>query len=107
MSDILKIEHHWDEENDRWIMTSMDVYGEFGLNFMQGDEYDLFVKDYGKADPKLTAFYKTILEQDIVKGSTRDIINKVCWAWINLRTGSANEVFGEELIKETRSKLTK
>lgn len=102
MSDILKIEHHWDKENDRWIMTSMDVYGEFGLNFMQGDEYDLFVKDYGKADPKLTAFYKTILEQDIVKGNTRDIINKVCWAWINLRTGSANEVFGEELLKETR-----
>ena len=88
MSDILKIEHHWDKENDRWIMTSMDAHGEFGLNFMQGDDYDLFVKDYGKADPALTALHETICCFKIVEGSTMEIINKVCWAWINLRTPS-------------------
>ena len=94
MSKLIKQnEHYCDAENDRWILIVRDYEGTIiGLNFMQGHDYDLFQKDYGKADPALSALHKTILEHKIVEGSMMEVINKVCWAWINLRTGSANEV---------------
>jgi len=80
-------EHYWDAGNDRWILISRDDERTIiGLNFMQGDDYDLFIKDYGKPDPGLTALYKTVLDNNIVKGNMIEIINKVCWAWIKLRT---------------------
>ena len=88
MSKLVKVnEHYWDSDNDRWILIQRD-YEEtiIGLNFMQGDDYDLFQDHYNKANPALTALYKTTLEHKIIEGSMMEVINKVCWAWINLRT---------------------
>lgn len=61
-SRIDKVEHIWCSSDDRWVYIEYDAHlNVIGLNFMQGDEYDLFKRDYGHSDEGLTEFYKQLL----------------------------------------------
>jgi len=84
--EITKIEHHWSKENDRWIFIQYNKNDQIvGLNFMQGEEYDLFTKDWCKPDHGLFEFYQYMLmtyeveRQSITK---LDFINKAIWTYI-------------------------
>ena len=84
--EITKIEHVWSKENDRWLFIQYDKNDKIvGLNFMQGEEYDLFTKDWCKPDYGLFEFYQYMLmtyeieRQSITKF---DLINKAIWTYV-------------------------
>ena len=57
-----KVVHQWCDSNDRWMYIEYDRDGMvMGLNFMQGDEYECFKRDWCVSDQGLTAFYKQML----------------------------------------------
>jgi hypothetical protein len=84
--EITRIEHHWSLENDRWIFIQYNKHNDIvGLNFMQGEEYDLFTKDWCKPDHGLFEFYQYMLITfDIERQSITklDFINKVMWTYV-------------------------
>jgi hypothetical protein len=83
---IIKREHIWDGENDRWILNTTDVDGKFGLNFMQGDDYEAFVEHYNEPDLELTKLYAFVSEILFLDGvPVMEVINRTCWAWLNLK----------------------
>jgi hypothetical protein len=54
----VKVEHLWSKENDRWIYIEYNKENDIlGLNFMQGDDYDEFIKGWCYTNPGLTIFY--------------------------------------------------
>jgi hypothetical protein len=56
-NEIVKVVHKWSEKNDRWIYIAYnDSNNIIGLNFMQGNEYDLFKKDFCINDRRLNSF---------------------------------------------------
>ena len=83
---INKVEHIWCSSDDRWVYIEYDTYlNVIGLNFMQGDEYDLFKRDYGHSDQGLTEFHEQMLEtfpQAFSHGrfvNSLSFINKCMW----------------------------
>ena len=83
---ITKVEHVWSKENDRWIFIQYDKDNNVvGLNFMQGEEYDLFTKDWCKPDFALLEFYNYMLmtfEEERRSSTKIDFINKVMWTYV-------------------------
>lgn len=83
---ITKVEHVWSKENDRWIFIQYDKEGAIaGLNFMQGEEYDLFTKDWCRPDHALFEFYSYMLmtfEIERQSITALDFINKVMWTYV-------------------------
>lgn len=81
----IKIEHRWCESDDRWIYLEYNEQNKVcGMNFMQGDEYDVFKTQYAENDRGLMEFYETMLYTfPIEKNSVEWItfINKVMWAY--------------------------
>ena len=83
---VIKIEHIWSEENDRWIYLEYnEQYKICGMSFMQGDEYEVF-KESAENDPGLLEFYRDMLytfpiEQASV--NTIEFINKVMWTYVS------------------------
>ena len=53
------VEHKWMSLSDRWIYIKSKDGEVVGLNFMQGDDYDLFVKDWCYTNQALTNFYNS------------------------------------------------
>jgi len=84
--EITRIEHHWSKENDRWLFIQYNKHNDIvGLNFMQGEEYDLFTKDWCKPDHGLFEFYQYMLmtfEIERQSISRLDFINKVMWTYV-------------------------
>ncbi len=84
---ILKVEHIWCEEDDRWIYLEYNEQNKiWGMNFMQGDEYDVFKHEYTKNDPGLLEFYVTMLYTFPIEQKSVDriaFINKVMWAYVS------------------------
>ena len=83
---ITKVEHVWSKENDRWIFIQYDSNNNIvGLNFMQGEEYDLFIKDWCKPDHALLEFYNYMtMTFEIEYGSVNKLnfMNKVMWTYV-------------------------
>jgi hypothetical protein len=81
----IKIEHRWCESEDRWIhLEYNETYKICGMNFMQGDEYDVFKSQYAENDKGLMEFYETMLYTFPIESksvNTIDFINKVMWAY--------------------------
>ena len=82
-----KVEHVFDESNDRWMYIEYNKQRKIiGLNFMQGglEEYNHFKKHWCQNDQGLTEFYDQMLytfpiEQGAV--STQSFINKCMWSY--------------------------
>ena len=82
---IHKVEHVWDDGEDRWMYIEYDAQGKIvGLNFMQGDEYGWFKKNWCKSDQGLVDFYYSMLYTFPIEKasvSTLQFINKCMWAF--------------------------
>ena len=85
---INKVVHKWCAHNDRWIYVEYNYkYEILGINFMQGDDYDLFKKYYTKSDEGLTEFYESyaaIINNRLGYKHTKDsmdFINEVMWIY--------------------------
>ena len=83
----IKIEHIWNNENDRWIYIEYNEQMKItGLNFMQGDDYDDFANGFSFSDEGLFEFYTEMMITFPIKfSSVRGItfINKVMWTYIS------------------------
>jgi len=81
----IKIEHIWCESEDRWIYLEYNEQHKIcGMNFMQGDEYDVFKSQYAENDKGLMEFYETMLYTFPIEQVSVDritFINKVMWAY--------------------------
>ena len=80
-----KVEHVWDNSNDRWIYLEYNKQRKIiGMNFMQGDFYEGFKKDWCKNDQGLTEFYNYMLYTFTIEKasvSTLSFINKCMWTF--------------------------
>jgi len=83
--DIKEVKHIWCEEDDRWVYLEYnDTHKIIGMNFMQGDEYESFKKDWCKSDNGLTEFYNSMLYTfpiEKVSVLPLDFINKCMWTF--------------------------
>lgn len=80
----VKVEHLWIEEHDRWIYIEYNKENDIiGLNFMQGDNYDEFIKGHCYKDLGLTIFYnhmKSSYTHEFDNITDIAFINKVMWS---------------------------
>ena len=78
------VEHIWYEESDRWIYIERYASGYLGLNFMQGDDYDYFKKNWCEIDKGMSEFYST-MKNDLIKlrveMSELEFIDRVMWIY--------------------------
>jgi len=66
--------------DDRYIYIKKYGNEVVGINFMQGDEYDVFLKNYAYPDTELTKFYHAV--KDHLSGAIEvDRINQAMWAY--------------------------
>ncbi len=85
MQELDRVVHQWCDDNDRWMYIEYDREDKImGLNFMQGDEYECFLKSWCVSDQGLTNFYKQMLytfayEQRNVPEHA--FINSCMWAY--------------------------
>ena len=72
----------WCENDDRYVLIVRENNEIIGLNFMQGDELELFKEAYSMIDTDLTDFYNAI-EPYLVHEDTREIdrINAAIWSY--------------------------
>lgn len=82
---VQKIEHIWCNEDDRWIYLEYNEINKIvGMNFMQGDSYEYFKKNWCVTNKGLTEFYKQMLyifPTEKASVSTLEFINKCIWAY--------------------------
>ncbi len=72
----------WCESDDRYILIIKEDGYIVGLNFMQGDELDIFKRDFGYIDYALTDFFNAV-EPYLVHNGTSEVdrINAAIWAF--------------------------
>jgi hypothetical protein len=80
-----RVLHEWCKKNDRWIYVEYNELRKVvGLNFMQGDEYEHFKKNWAFNNEALMEFYNVMVYTfpiEIAKCNTIEFINKVMWAF--------------------------
>jgi hypothetical protein len=69
----------WCEGDDRFILIIKENYETIGLNYMQGDELDVFKRDFNYIDEELTDFYNSI-KRHLSGINELDRINQAIWA---------------------------
>ena len=83
--DIDKVEHVWCESDDRWVYLEYNKQRKIiGMNFMQGNPYECFKKDWCKNDNGLMEFYNSMLYTfpiELASVSTLSFINKCMWTF--------------------------
>lgn len=80
MNELIKSEEiYWCKADDRYVSV-FRYRGEIvGLNYMQGDELDVFEESFSDIDEDLTNFYNSI--KSYLDGATEiDRINQAIWA---------------------------
>ena len=78
------INHIWNEENDRWMYLEYRNDKLIGMNFMQGDYYEVFKQDWCNSDKGLMDYYNSMVKTfPIEKESVTTLcfINKCMWAY--------------------------
>lgn len=84
-----KVIHQFNEENDRWIYIEYSKTNKvLGLNFMQGDDYEVFQIMYCESDDKIMRFYNNMLFHSPIErqnASHITFINKCLWAYVEER----------------------
>ena len=80
---LLRVEHVWCQGDDRWVYIERYKSGYLGLNFMQGDEYELFKGSWCKMDRGLSEFYNE--NNETIKkypgASAIETINAAMWLY--------------------------
>ena len=62
---IVEVNHIWHQPSDRWIYIEKHEDGWLGLNFMQGDEYELFKEDFCVEDRALSTFFDEMKNDEL------------------------------------------
>jgi hypothetical protein len=70
----------WCEYDDRYVLIIKEDENIVGLNFMQGDELDIFKSDFNYVDAKLTDYYNAVAPY-LGGSSELDRINQAIWAY--------------------------
>ena len=70
----------WCEYDDRYVLIVKEDENIVGLNFMQGDELDIFKSDFNYVDAKLTDYYNAVAPY-LGGASELDRINQAIWAY--------------------------
>jgi len=81
---IESIEIVWCNQDDRYVYIKKVGDDIVGLNFMQGEELDIFKKWYMLNDPELLKFYRAI---HLYLGGKCELdrINQAMWAYVSYR----------------------
>jgi hypothetical protein len=93
---IVEVCHKWHEPSDRWIYLEYHEDGWIGLNFMQGDEYELFKDEYCVEDKELSTFYHEMINDDLPfhfhEEAVRDIefIDEIIWIFYKAKASIFN-----------------
>ena len=74
----------WCPCDDRYILIIKEDDDIVGLNFMQGDELDIFKKEFNYVDAKLTDLYNAVAPY-LGGASELDRINQAIWAYFEFR----------------------
>lgn len=78
------IEIVWCPGDDRHILIVRENEEVIGLNYMQGDELDIFKRDFSEIDYDLTDFYNAICDR-LSEVTEIGRINQAIWAHHNYR----------------------
>jgi hypothetical protein len=70
----------WCQYDDRHVLIVKEDENIVGLNFMQGDELDIFKSDFNYIDAKLTDYYNAVAPY-LGGASELDRINQAIWAY--------------------------
>lgn len=69
----------WCPDHDRYVLVVTEQDEVVGINYMQGDELDIFLSDFSEIDPDLTKFYNSVAPY--LSGEYQiDRINQAIWA---------------------------
>jgi hypothetical protein len=74
----------WCPSDDRYILVIKSDDRIIGLNYMQGDELDIFKEDFTYVDEELTDFYKAVTPY-LGDANELDRINQAIWAYFEFR----------------------
>jgi hypothetical protein len=74
----------WSDGDDRYILIVKEDDKVVGLNFMQGDELDIFMSTYNYIDQDLTDFYNAI-DPRFDDVNELDMINRAIWAYLDYK----------------------
>jgi len=74
----------WCPGDDRYVLIVRENEEVIGLNYMQGDELDIFKRDFSEIDYNLTDFFKAI-EPYLVNDNVIDRINAAIWGYFRYR----------------------
>jgi len=102
---IVEVSHIWHQPSDRWIYIEYHEDGWIGLNFMQGDEYELFKREYCVEDKSLSRFYDEMINdnlpfdfhQEDVKDT--EFIDEIIWVYFKAKTCILEELENLKLNK--------
>lgn len=75
----------WCENDDRYVLIVRENDEIIGLNWMQGDELELFKEAYSMIDPDLTDFYNAIEPYLDERNDEIGKINAAIWAYFEYR----------------------
>ena len=74
----------WCNDDDRYILIIRSNNEIIGLNFMQGDEFELFVEHFSDIDHELTDFYNSV--KLYLRGDSElDRVNQAMWAHLDYK----------------------
>jgi len=77
-------EIYWCEGDDRYVLVVRDEGDIVGLNYMQGDDLELFESDFSNVDIELTKYYNAV--KGYLNGSTEiSRINQAMWAYFTYK----------------------
>jgi len=83
----------WCNDDDRYILIIRSNNEIIGLNFMQGDELDVFKQDFSDIDYDLTEFYNSV--QYYLSGESElDRINQAIWAHFDYKNRKHERKYG-------------
>jgi hypothetical protein len=71
----------WCDSDDRYILIIKEDDDIVGLNFMQGDELDIFKENYNYVDTKLTDFYNAVEPYLDTRNDAIGKINAAIWSY--------------------------
>lgn len=74
----------WCNDDDRYILIIRSNNEIIGLNFMQGDELEIFKREFSEINQDLTNYYKSIVLY-LSGNSEYDRINQAMWAWFEYK----------------------
>ena len=82
MEKVVKVEHVWCEEDDRWIYIERYANTKYiGLNFCQGNDKEFFNNHFLKVDEGLSNFFESTGKSLLLRKDELTSINEAMWMY--------------------------